>query len=807
VEFVVNEDNLPVQALLSDNVTFQFGLDKVDAPSKVTVLGANQEGFLNSRLLSPIDGLEDPAGVTYSFLPAWPHISISFYDYFGVYRTYIPTERELQYALMSIDHWAYYKKLQVSEFGDPADEGYTAAQHWTFQSRMDPGMPVSEFYNNSVSGIRIIQNRYEDDHIWTLEWYSRIANHANNHYGKTYALEGFVFNEDEGAFQLLDAAWCNLENQIDGTYFTENYGIRPLFAPVSPFVTQDFKVQAHAVMPSSTIYGPEGISAPAPFTDWNEDAHPSGGQTFEHYIPVDLKRVGQRVVDPRGEENAFEDYPEGTIIAQFPVLVASGKSQDAFLTDLVTLYELGIAAANSGTNDIPDPTMVVHPWQSISGVAIPVQSRKRYGQTYPALWASGTGSGTRVSVVVDDRFAPWNYFPRDSTNSVDIMSQRVSGFIQAELVSVDESRFAQFDKIDWPFIGFDAFATQSFVSGVWGRRDHGVTDITVSYSDGIPRTTYGIKSFFTDFVKDAPLGQKNFADLNNIIHPVNFMELSNNPQRPTPDLRRIGDGSKFPFTFPPVGIRKEVYAVTITQVFNRGDTTKAETYFSITKDNVPKPGGAADPLDPNDLVCRDGFLNVGDKCLYHVEYNAQNRRRRYYSGGTDLTAGAAVVEVTDIDSGANTVDISYRGFSIPGVSVITGADVTSIATGDLGSLQTDGTAHADNNPNITGLRPEVEAPAGTYFIPVEAADSAAATPVIINTLTAFGTSGALAAVQPIVETLGAGYQYVGSGASTGNVLVIPHPQFAQSGDIGIFCQNDGSGFVFINRQSFSAFNG
>lgn len=811
VQFAVDENSLPIQVLSPDSVDFKFGSDRVQSPGQITVLGAHQEGFLNSRLLSPIDGITEPIS-DFTFTPAWGEINVSFYDAFGVYRTYKPSDLELQMSLMGIDWWTHYKKFQTTEYADSADEGSVAAQHPTFQSRLDPSMPVSDFFNNSVSGIRIVTSRYGDDHIWALEWFSRIANHANNHFGKTYKLEGFAFDESDGFFQPIDAAWCNLENQksINQPLFEENYSIDTLYLPISPFVTQDFKVRAHAVMPSSTIYGSDGLNAPAAFSDWNEDAHPSGDLTYEHYVPVSIKRVGQKVINPRAEGNAFEDYPEGTIIAQFPILVASGKNQNAILTDLVTLHELGVLAASSGIEDIINPTTLVEPYQEISGIAIPVQIRKRYGQTYPAPWSSGQASGIRHEIILDDKFAPWNYFAKNTDTSVDIMSQRVSGFIEAKLIDVNESRFAELNKIDWPFVGFDEYATQSFISGVYGRREHGVSDISVSYTQGVPRTTYGIKSFFTDFVKDAPLGEKNFADLNNIIHPLDFQELLNNPIRPTPDFTNRGDGSRKPIGIPGQSIRKQTYAVTITQVFNRGSATEPERYFSITKDNVPKPGGAIDSLDDNDLICRDGFFNIGDAALYIVEYKTNGQRRRYYTNGTDLTQGGHLAEVSAVDSGAGTVNISYRGFNLNGLAPL-GKDTANIVVGEKGTIVTDGTMKPDNDGGIDSLRPDRTVPTGVFFqvtSGVQTSTSGAAIPVIVNIISDFATCSGQASVQPIIPSGTDNCSFVGSGVSTGNVRIIPIPEFAQSGDIGVFTENSaGDKFIFLNRQSFSSFNG
>lgn len=804
VEFIVNEDSLPIQVLSPDSVDFKFGADRVQAPGQITLLGAHQEGVLNSRLLSSIDGVTDPSGVDYTFTPAWGEINLSFYDAFGVYRTYKPSDTELAMALQGIDFWAHYKLFQTTEYGDPSDAGSVAAQHPTFQSRLDPAMPVSDYTNNSESGVRIISSRYGPDHIWCLEWFSRVANHANNHFGKTYKLEGFAFDEENGFFQPVEAAWCNLENQKSGPLFEENYNINPVYSPVSPFITQDFKVRAHVVLPSGTLYGVDGVNAPAGFADWNEDAHPSGDMTYEHYIPASIKRVGQKVINPRDEEgNAFEDYPEGTLICQLPILAASGRNTNAILANLVTLFELGVLSASSGLDDIFDPTKLIEPYQSLSGVSIPVQARPRYGQDYPNAWTSGNASGVRHDMIIDDRFAPWNFFPKNTKTSTDVMSQRASGFMEAKLISVNESRFAELNKVDWPFVGFDEYADQSFVSGVYGRRDHGVSDISVSYTNGVPRTTYGVKSFFTDFVKEAPLGEKNFADLNSIIHPVDFQELNNAPTRPDPDIRPRGDGAGRPIGLPGPNLRKETYAVTITQVLNRGSTTEPERYYSITKDNVPKPGGVVDPLDDNDLICRDGFFNVGDPALYIVEYKSNGQRRRYYTNGTDLTAGGAVATVTSV--GASTVDISYRGFSLTSVPTL-GKGVSDIVVNEQGIIVTDGTMKPDNDGGLNGLRPDRDVPTGVYFQPSSGTGGGggAATPVQIIGITDFETSGAQANVQTVIPS-GAN-DIVGSGTITTGVYIMPHAIFAQSGDLGILAENaDGTKFVFLAREAFTQF--
>jgi hypothetical protein len=811
VAFAVDENSLAVQQLQPDSTNFKFGVDEVNSPDLVSLLGGHQEGFINSDLLSSIDGLNNSDSLV--FTKAWTDISISFYDAFGAYRTYLPTETELKTALKSIEHWTYYL-LGPAIFADPADSvATTAASHPDFQSRLDPDQPLAVQFNNPESGIRIISNRRDKDQNWILEWYSRVAQFANQHYGKTYKLEGYLFDETDGEYVILDAAWCNLENQKTGSgVFDETYNISSTYFPISPFITDNLKVRAHAVMPGTTKYGPDGVGVPASFAEWNEDA--SG---LQHYIPVDVRRVGQKVRNPRNPDNAFETFPEGTIIANFPVIVGTGLSENAVFGNLVTLLDMAARLATSGTQDELDPTTLIHVYEDISGIAVPVSARRRYGQVYPAAWQTGAGSGGKThSIVVDDKFAPWNYFPLGQDTSVDIMSQRASGFMNAKLNEIQEIRFAEMNKVGWPVITFDAYAGQAPTSGIYGIRDNGITSVGVSYSNGVPQTKYGIKSHFTEFGKDASLGERNFGDLNSIIHPIDYTSLDlERPESrfaPTPVTPVT-----FPFNFLPDNLRKEVYAVTITNIDNRGSTSEPEQYFSLTKDNTSKPGGGKDPLDDEDLICRDGFLNIGDPALYIVEYDAVGARRRYYTGGTSLEDGAGIVEVVSKDYSVSNrfggtsgeVEIGYRGFTIPGVAVASGVPTGNVETGTNGTIMTDGSPKAAQGTS-TSLRPDVDAPGGVYFVPVPSggAGVGAAIPVLISGITGFGTSGATADVVGIIPS-GLNGQYVGSGAFTSDVNIIPVPAYATSGDIGILAQNSDTGdqFVYISRFGFKKWDG
>jgi hypothetical protein len=391
-------------------------------------VGGHQQGIINSELLSPIDRLDTSAlDGKVVFKKAWDQLTIGFYDADGFYRTYIPGEKELQLSLAGIEQWSYFKKYQSAAtgsyppgFGLASDAGSVAAQDGSFQSRLDPLMPLAgEATSAGQSGIRIISNRRDAEHNWTLDFYGRVKNHATRHYGRTYIASGIMFTNASGLFRPIEAAWANVENQIHGGtlspsgstsgQFVEDYEINRRLGPVSPFITDDFRITAHCVLPANTVYGPLGDEVPASFTNWTEDAapfNPSGDG--RHYIPVQIAVVGQRVIDPRSDDlYSFERYPEGTLLCQLPNNAGPdyGLTTETTIRNLETLISIRDRLGGSGLLDIVDPSIVLNVYAELSGVAIPVESRTRYGQGYPTTWVSGVlNNRVHEEVQLDDQF-------------------------------------------------------------------------------------------------------------------------------------------------------------------------------------------------------------------------------------------------------------------------------------------------------------------------------------------------------------------------------------------------------------------
>lgn len=800
---------------LDSTTSISFGHDAIPDPTRFRILGGHQEGFINSKLLSPIDGISteelDSKAV---FEKAWDKIAIGFYDADGFYRTYIPSEKELQLALAGIEQWSYFKKYQTLPstntppgYNLSPDAGNIAAQHPSFQSRLDPVMPIAALATGSAeSGIRIISNRRDAENNWTLAWYNRVQNHASSHYGRSYVCQNLLFNEPSGYFRLIDSAWGNIENQVEGYalnpygtavasgLFQEDYEISRQLGPISPFVSADFKIAAHVVLPKDTIYGPQGDDVPASFGSWTEDAipfNPIGDGS--HYVPCSLTLVGQRVINPRSEEDlyGFESYPEGTIWCQLPINAgpSGGLLEDGIIRNLATLANTYSKISASGLLDLINPAKVLNCYQTLSGVAIPIEARTRYGQSYPQEWVSGVLHYDRhEDVQLDDQFVPWAFSPLGNKTSLDVMTDRALRRIRGKISPRPYSRYADFSQVGLPILSFDSFSNQNIgPSGKYGEVSHGINEMNINFGiDGFT-TRYKIQSYYPKFGREAPRGERVRAQLNGILNPIDFTDLK--LLDPIPGETRLKDLGDSPYDIPIFAdseqraVRCTIIEVNNIQSIGSGPSTDLERYRGKDVNNYVKPpynlGSPA--LDFTEgAICIDGFLNVGDQAMYHTDeflVPGGSLITRYFTQGRPFANGV-VVQVEQNNSGDPTkydVTIVDPTTGTPravfGVEVLNG----SVSIGDRTTL-----VAAGNSPVVPG-----EA-GGQLYINGTVTAGAGVTPVEIISVKNQGQANALAVCKGI--TLSSFYESNGtmipSGNTFTNVLPIPYPQFAASGDRG-----------------------
>jgi hypothetical protein len=812
---------------LNETKQIGFGQDVVPDPTRFRVLGGHQEGFINSHVLSPIDGLDtfDLDGITdidtvqsgVVFTPAWRNLSIGFYDGDGFYRTYMPLEKELQLALAGIEQWTYYKIYQTASpsddppgWGYPPDAGSIAAQHPAFQSRLDPVMPLASLATgNSLSGIRVISNRRDQEQNWILAFYGRVRDHAARHYGRSYVLEGLLFDTAQGLYRLVDAAWANVENQVEGFtlstsgtvvaggsgIFVEDYEINRDLGPVSPFVTDDFRVSAHCRLPRDTVYGPQGVDSPASFGNWTEDAPPFNPDgDGSHFIPVELTIVGNRVINPRSDElYSFEAYPEGTIWCQLPINAgpSGGLVEDSIIRTLATLLTTQTKLTGSGLRDLINPAIVLNAYDALSGVAIPVESRNRYGQSYPSQWVIGDLHYERdEDVQLDDQFVPWAFSPEGSETSLQIMGNRAIRRAEGKIVPRSSARYADFDQVGLPLLSFDAFAQQNIgPSGLYGEISHGVNEMNISFGiDGFA-TRYKIQSYYPKFGREAPLGERVRAILNGILNPIDFSDLALLDPTPPPPTSPNLPGDPF---LPPTFFDDEQRAVrvTITEInniftlFSDPLGQKEERYRGLDVHRYKKPHAAGASTNPDfkeGAICIDGFLNIGDEALYHTdefELPTGNTVLRYFTQGRPFGNGT-IVQVQQINADdATKYDVTIVDpttlatvgdeRAILGVEVLNG----SVAIGDKTTLAVQG-----DGPVSPG------ASDGTIFINGTAQDAAGVTAVEIISVSNGGSATARAVCREIGLAANGSF-VVTSGELFYNVVPMPFPEFAASGDRG-----------------------
>jgi len=668
--FSISEDTLFEKLGSSEYKTLRFGQDAINEPSRVRLLGAKQQGFWNSSLLSPIDGIDLPSSGV-NFYPAWRNLTVQFVDYGGQLRSYKPNDLELQMALAGIEQWTYFKIYQTTSssatppgFDMSSDAGSIAAQHPEFQSRIDPTMPLSEYLASPSGNLRLINNRRDANDNWVMKFYNRVEDLAQRHFGKSYVASGLCYHQESGYLRVVDSAWANIENQIEGQSFSEfgntgpfmaGYKINKRLGPIAPFIQGDFRISAYCALPSSTLYGSDGEDVPTSFMGWTEDVppyNPSG--TRQHYIPVKLAEVGQKVLDPRDNSDLynFQEYPDGTIWAQFPNIVVERMASGTVLDTLSTLIESINHSTASGEIDFLSPTLLVHPYTEISGIAIPIEVMRRYGQGYPDTWVSGTlHPQMHEHISVDESFAPWNYFPVGNRGSLAVMNTYAKNRLEGLYIDATQSRYAEITQVGYPQSSFDDFASQSpNSSGQYGIRNHGIGSMSFSYGAGGIVTTYRINDFFPVTTRMPPLGDRDFPAFMGPIHPIDFdiFDFDTSPARALPAEKSVR------YYTEPESYHKRVVITSVKNVLDieiGGSSSDPELYFGRTDKGTTYPNPDQRNFDGELMTdgceCVDGFLDEDDEAIFHYESEGtsvgSSTTYYYFTGGHPLQ-----VKVVDI---------------------------------------------------------------------------------------------------------------------------------------------------------------
>jgi hypothetical protein len=658
----INENDIPISGDQAETIDIRYGHDEGEIDTKAQMLGGKMEGIIgNTQKFGTIEGAFtlDQAiydlglgqvGAGLRFTPGWKNANLRYFDANGNVQIYAPSDLELAMSLKSVEHWCWAKGLSNRISSATLDSGQTTISQFTF----------------AESGIGMMPNRRSSEG-WVMDWYNRVRTFAQNHFGRTYVLENsnvLVSRLDE--IGIVDAAWCNLENQtrgnfIDGYKITDTYNmlapfwdsqtnkLRP-FAEIdkSRFQTNSLKAALYGGKLTSLRWGVDGEQEPARFGEYNEDKDLM-------YVPLEAWSWTEQ--ENKFSENflsAIDGEPRGIAI-RFPQIVWKEENNE------LNFAGFGTAAAGLGgmrhqftsrftTGDFQNPFRYIQPINLIGStqaikVCIPIQVDRRYGYAWPSKWATGTGN--MLKAMVDDRLVPWSYEPRGSKVSYTLMDDDANATLQSLVVDRTTVTFAELTKVGLPAITFDNYANQNQTIGGYGVVNHGITNLSVSKSIEWWQTRYSIKSHFPQFIKVKPARAAVGEDFEFAIRRVEA-------QQPLPTPTRFSTASPFPMETEDG--RRSIKAdtgtehtleryVRIVSVHGRPNLGVNEYYLGVDDRGVYWPRGLAvnaGNLDMQRATCIDGFLQVGMFATYHLEKHVDGTMNHYFTGGVPLTAGRFV---------------------------------------------------------------------------------------------------------------------------------------------------------------------
>jgi hypothetical protein len=372
------------------------------------------------------------------FEPGWRNAVIKYFGPEGSEREFRPTDRQLAAAIKGIEYFT--REVSLDNRID--------------NTTIDPviGDTKKQFSYTSDSGkLGVLQNRGQAGRSWIIEWYNRVRNFAQNHYSRTYVLKKTAALYDYiDEIETPEEAWCNIENQTDDGSFADNYKVSDRFKFLAPFWNSETnKLKAFCVI-TGAKWGQDGNGVPGQFNDWNER-----GAT--QYVPIEVKKWN------RSEDKFKEEFleplknDEKGIMIRLPSLCWGSNSKhksDAELAAIDTLEAMRTKFQGDTKFDFADPTELLEPFSSITGAAIPIRVKRRYGFKFPSIWASGDG----VERVIDVRedLAPWNFEPRGVQQSWELMNNEARSALSAGVADRNFVTFAEATKKDLPIISFDS---------------------------------------------------------------------------------------------------------------------------------------------------------------------------------------------------------------------------------------------------------------------------------------------------------------------------------------------------------------
>lgn len=689
----IAQDNIPYEGDASETIHLKYGNDEADKPNKIKLFGGNMEGLVGSGRLIPASGAFNESydlGITVGqpiFTAGWKNISINYYGPDGELAQDVPTDAELSAALKSIEYWAHEKDLEnrISTSGFNPGSGATVGQ-----------VPNSDYLAQMTS-------RYNSEKSWVVNWYNKVKNLADTHYGKTY-----ILSSDSDLYSHLDnievanEAWCNIENQASGSY-EEGYTIDPSYNMLSPFYNSSTnKVRAYCVLPARTKWGVTGEGVPASFEAWNEDE-------INQFVPVkvDMWKSSRT----RFTNSSFEwDSTEKGISVTFANFCFD---PNAPRNENLLGASSGISTANNAfasgnwTGDFTDPLLNPVPFSELNpasgqSVAIPVRSSRRYGYEYPSVWSSGTGS--KVDVEVNELYSPWRYEPKGSQSSVARLAADVASYLSSQKIDTQAATHAEVTKVGLPGISFDDFSSQQDGSQGYGAIQHGITSINVS--KGLSedwRTKYSVKSHFPQLVKAKPIQEDKRENFDFAIKRIEDTISSLQVDIQLPQAFTQIDDTRISNISVGSQAEKRSIPVTVTHVYDRDS---GNPYY-LAQDSRGRDYPRNLALNAGTLVsqkarAQDGLLDVGLDAVYHFEKLEDGTFQHWFTGGVDLTDAKIMTVVSEV----KTVAVGATTYNVVDLNTIAPSGGQSVSITNVPLLDQDNTDAISNGSKIAISSPK-----------------------------------------------------------------------------------------------------
>jgi hypothetical protein len=543
----------------------------------------------------------------------------------------------------------------------------------------ESGDTIARFSPASPSGIGKLPNRGQEGRSWILEWYNRVRNFSQNHFGRTYTLsnDSSLF-QDINKFDIVQEAWCNLENESESNTYQDGYKIKGKFKFLAPFWDESQnKLRAYAILPSSIQWGTDGLGVPAQFDQWNENQD-------NQWVPIEVKKWDRPQDKFGGGDALIKPLNEAKgVLFKFPNIAIRQFDVDPQASGQKAVQYLVGKFLGQTTFDIKnDPQTIAAPIQAISGnqIGLPIRVDRRYGFQWPDAWTGG--NGTKFEVINRNDLAPWNFEPRGNKKSFQLMDEEGQSVVASRIVDRPNVTFGEATKVGLPIISFDEFASQTpeIVNnlpiqggadrGVYGVTKHGVTNLSITKNLNWWQTRYSVKSHFPQLIKARPVKEITEEDFRFVIkrletdiplppagfpfEPPSIFDPGTNDAKEQILAADIKETLQIPVTITAV----------IPQVINfiddfhyegkdkRGVIWPAQRRASFQT----APQSVYNKVPDKFALCTDGFLVEGMQAVYYYEDLDDGTFTHYFTGGISLSV-SRIVEIT-----SNPVALGDDGF-------------------------------------------------------------------------------------------------------------------------------------------------